>query len=59
MHRGTLPNEFTETGYGEQTEDFGDEESIYLEEIILKQVANMDFLDVSYRNGFRDIPPKY
>ena len=50
----TLPKEFTEIGYGEQIEDLGNKKNIYLEEVILKQVANMDFLVVSYGTRFRD-----
>ena len=59
MHRGYSAEEFTEIGYGEQTEDFGDKESTYLEEVIVKQVANMDFLDNEYRSRFRHMLLKH
>ena len=55
----TLPKELTEIGYGEQTEDFGDKDSPYLEEVIVKQVTNMAFLDNEYRSRFRHILLKH
>ena len=55
----TLPNEFTEIGYGEQSEDFDDKDNSYLEEVLIRQVANMDFLDNEYRSHFRHILLKH
>ena len=51
----TVPAEFTEIGYGENTDEQPDKENAYLADVICKQAEDMQFLNDSERVKIRDM----